>query len=257
MKCNLLAVCLVSLFAARSVSGYRDDRAECCGSWGGEGIFTPHILWLDDDFVRDILSDPVDSIAYRDYDRNNRSSYGIGFMGYADASQGIRFGGGLWVSYRNYQEQSLAAGSIFTAGSSSTAGEYVNLHVLPAYAGFILEKSFDMGVMDIFGGGLFGGGAYTILKHRELSEDYYYSADYPGVDTVASDETTAAVAPFIAFDLHGGTNFELTPIFHLGIEFYALFTHSPGGFVTGTRSASFSTVNPGIRLRIAFGKRSV
>jgi hypothetical protein len=69
-------------------------------------------------------------------------------------------------------------------------------------------------------------------------------------DTVTHSEDKVAVAPLWAFDLHGGVTYTLTRWMHIGLDASVTAFYSSTGF---SYRNHFSTVNPGVKLRLIFG----
>ncbi|OGJ93774.1 MAG: hypothetical protein A2350_08485 [Candidatus Raymondbacteria bacterium RifOxyB12_full_50_8] len=193
-----------------------------------------------------------------------------GFAAYWGSKNNGRAGFGVWGGYRQYHSKPYTAVVLDDSGAPilDTANNSVlkqdsitHMVVIPAYAGILIEKSATFGAVNLFAGGVVGAGALVLVKSMEeqSEESAFYS-----VTTVqdtnwqsmhnpmqGNKSDGVAVAPLWVFDVHAGATYSFAKWFHAGAEGSLLMLYATDGF--GAHSATFNSINPGIRLRIVFG----
>jgi len=232
------------------------------GESGGAGGFSPQILWL-------AMSPIEKAVSYEDevkkdlvtFDFDDNSLNLIGAMGYGGEKNGIRFGGGGWAGYRQFQsspfQRTITDSARIAAEGDSIVDSTVVLHTVVAYGGFLVEKSFTFDRINALVGGLIGGGALVLGKtHEPHSGSVFHKVNTIDTNDENGENNDSlygewAVAPLMAYDIHGGATFSVTPWLHAGIDLSMLVFHSSLGF--GFGHDSFWMWNPAARFRIMFG----
>jgi hypothetical protein len=200
-----------------------------------------------------------DTLQDKIFDFSNNAIFMYGGMGYGGPSGGMRFGGGGWFGMKTYTSapfQGKLSNRVALAHPDSVAPDsVVNLKVMLAYGGFTVEKALHIQNLNLFAGGLFGGGALIVQMYFEEAETpsaFKYSES--GVDNNGGPENIhgkIAPLPFVACDLRAGLTYSILPFMHIGADGYGLFIYSSSGFANGYNSVS--TISPGFRIRIMFG----
>jgi gas vesicle protein len=222
---------------------------------GASGIITAQFIRIDTDPLAALVK-AEKKLQGKSFDFEEvQTAPMIGIMGYYDQGNGVRVGHGLWAGYKRFQSEyysGLKVDSI--TGLTQTVDSVVLLRVIPIHAGFILEKSFGVGTWNIFAGGMIGGGAEVVVSQFKEADGNIFLTD-DGVeesDHHNDGSIGATVATYCAWDVHAGASVRLAPAFSLGVDGVVLFNYSPEGF--GRVSGNYLTVNPGLRLRLTFGK---
>ena len=222
---------------------------------GGSGVIEIGLTNLDLDPIKKITKEDLDKGGFN-FDQNTFLT--LGFIGYAGQRRnGMRFGLGGWAGYNSlYSDKwsSKASDSAIFYGSDTTVDSIIQLHLIFANAGLVVERSINLTKnFNIYAGGMFGGGALLAIEDRKLASGAFIkpnnNSDWQS-DTVDT-ENRIAWAPVWAFDIHGGFAYSFTNWMHLGIDGSTLFNYSSRGFQS--KYGSFWTVNPGIKLRLIFG----
>lgn len=231
---------------------------------GGAGGIEFGVMKLNLDPLEKIVNDDLDREGF-DFDNNNFLT--LGFVGYSGQQRnGIRIGWGGWVGYNSmYSDewQGLADSAYQVAHGDSIVDSIIQLHTMFAHTGLIVERSFLVfNNLNLYCGGMLGGGVLMAFADRRLAGNAFRDVEYnskveitdSSITINGGDESSgdkAAFAPLWAFDVHGGATYSLTRWMHLGFDASAVFYYSSTGF--GYRHGSFFTVNPSIRIRLAFG----
>jgi hypothetical protein len=222
---------------------------------GGSGVIEIGLTNLDLDPIRKIVKEDLDKGGF-DFSENTFST--VGLIGYAGQRRnGMRVGAGVWAGYNSiYSDKwtTQASDSAISRGSAALIDSIIQLHIIFAHVGLVIERSFKVGnSLNLYAGGMLGGGALIAIEDRKLE-----SGAFNRVDTNTDWESDTlhienrfAFAPLWAFDFHGGFTYSVTKWMHLGIDGSSLFYYSSGGFQS--KYGSFWTVNPGIKLRLVFG----
>jgi gas vesicle protein len=229
---------------------------------GGNGIISTQFLWLDTDPIHELCAREK-TLKGKDFNFDeNRVAPMIGIIGLRNQGNGIRIGQGIWCGYKRFQSELYAATKIDTVtNDTQTVDSVILLRAIPAQLGFIVEKSFGFGNWELFAGAMLGGGAEVLISQFKeadgtifISDDDNNDHDFDSdtLDHHTSHSIGATVATFLAWDVHAGASVSLAPGFHLGLDGVVNFNYSPEGF--GRLSGDFLAVNPGLRLRLTFGK---
>ncbi len=221
----------------------------------GAGVFAPQLLWLDKSLLEDVIEDEED-LKQLDFDLDQSRSFMFGGLGYADRGYGVRIGGGIWGGYRVFDSEKFKRTVIDTGSIPPDTTEedvVTKLRVIPACAGFLIEKAVDVHPVTLFGGGLLGGGVLVIIKNVQEAGGIFTHVEDDSLYE-DGDEVRAAVAPMLVSEIHGGVEVALGPVFAVGLEGVYHMNYAPDGFVTGTGSRDFFTAMPAIRLRLTFGR---
>ena len=184
-----------------------------------------------------------------DFADNNMLMFG--FMGYYNMDNNVRVGNGLYAGYKSFQSDPYSTVSVDSIlNISENVDSVVTLRVIPAYIGFICEKAFIFDPVNFFAGIMLGGNLTVIVKEEQRSEltSTFISDDY---DDERDSRYSVALAPAIAWDIHGGMAFKLAPRMHIGIDGVVRFAYAYEGY--GAGFGDFLSVNPGVRLRLTFG----
>lgn len=224
-------------------------------SIGGSGVFEIGLTRLDLDPIKKIVKGDLDKGGF-DFDENTFAT--VGLIGYAGQKRnGMRIGLGAWAGYNSLysDEWSVRAGdSLIRLGSDTIVDSIIQLHLIFAHGGLVVERSFKVFEnFNLYAGGMIGGGAMVAIEDRKLANGAF---NKPDDDTdwesdSCNYENRVAWAPLWALDIHGGFTFSLTRWFHLGLDGSTLFYYSSGGFQS--KYGNFWTVNPGIKIRFVFG----
>ncbi len=239
--------------AKEDIRDQLEDIKEENENGGGAFMFTTRLLWHDTDPLKD-LNETDPGLKGKVFDFSNRKMMMIGFNGYYDVDRGLRIGGGLWTGYKRYKSDTYTGMYTDSLGDTTYNDSIVNLRVIPAYCGFICEKAFLFPNFSLFAGFMLGGGATILIKNSEASD---IGSVFIDETDSSSNKYSAAVAPALAWDIHAGMAFTLSPHFHLGIDWVLLFAYAYEGFGKGSSGSStndFLSISPGLRLRIVIGK---
>ncbi|MFH0920630.1 MAG: hypothetical protein V1913_09730 [Fibrobacterota bacterium] len=178
-----------------------------------------------------------------------------------DGRAGFAFSGG----FKRYSSNSVARPLLDSLGNvivdsnsvAVTRDSLVDLMTVIGYGGFVMEKGRSFGALNVYGGGLIGGGAWVVVRDEKAGSQP--SAFHSGTGNGLGDSGTgmhdagmeAAVAPLWVLDLHAGVTYTFVKRLHTGLEGSALMLYAPDGF--SPRSETFNTFNPGLRLKLVFG----
>jgi vacuolar-type H+-ATPase subunit H len=229
----------------------REDAQEALEEKGhsGGGILGLQTVWLNTKPFKDLVA-KESSLRGKDFDFGSRPMVMLGMGGMHEHPSGYRGGVTIWGGYRSYQSDEFGK----VAGDSTTHDSVTVLRVIPAYFGYTMDKAFHFSRFSVNLGGMLGGGAYIVQKKDyDLDEsETFVSTNGDGSNDTQNDYGAWSAAPFFAWEVRAGMGVELAPVFHVGIEGFALFTYAPEGF--GVATGDFVTVNPGVRLKLIFGK---
>lgn len=223
---------------------------------GGSGVVEIGLINLNLEPIKKIVKEDLDKGGFN-FDNNTFST--IGVIGYAGQRRnGIRIGCGGWVGYNSiYSDKwtSHADSAALENGSDSLVDSIIQLHLAFAHMGLVVEKSFAVAKnVNIYAGGLIGGGALLAIEDRKLGGTAFSTVDTGHAEKdhdEDADDIRAALAPVWALDIHGGITYSVTKWLHLGIDGTALMYYSSSGFQP--KYGSFWTFNPGVKLRFIFG----
>lgn len=221
---------------------------------GGSGVIEIGLTNFDLDPIKKIVKEDLDKGGF-DFNENTFST--VGLIGYAGQRRnGMRVGAGAWAGYNSiYSDKwtTQASDSAIHGGSAAAVDSIIQLHLVFAHAGLTVERSFKvLNNLNLYAGGMLGGGVLLAIEDRKLSEGAFNRVDTSDWDSDSSDiDNRIAFAPLWAFDIHGGFTYSVTKWMHLGIDASTLVYYSATGFQS--KYGSFWSVNPGIKLRLAFG----
>jgi hypothetical protein len=234
-----LATVGVFAFATRA-----DDAADTRGCRsGGAGGPSIELAFLDTKPFKQLVQHDT-FFRGRDINLESRAMPVFGLSGFRQNRYGIRFGGGVWLGYKIFESAAYT-----TIDSAGTAHDSVaQLLVMPAYAGFLLEKVIYFGQVGFHGGVMLGGGAYVVHRSTADASD---PTDVCGSDSAAGVNGWGA-AGFGIMDLDAGATIRLAPWFSVALDGVLGMTYSGDGLMAGY--GDFVSVNPGIRLRLLVGK---
>jgi hypothetical protein len=225
---------------------------------GGAGVFEIGLLKLDLEPVEKVVTSTIDRGGF-DFDENVLTT--VGFIGYAGQHRnGMRLGLGVWGGYGGFYgdtwtTQSTAAE--IARGRDSTVDSTIQMHVIFGHIGLMTEKSFKINKLNLYVGGMIGGGGIMVIEDRERGTGAFYSSHTNYADTswwsdsAYVNEDRYLAAPACAFDIRGGFTYSFTKWLHAGIDGSTLFYYSSRGF--NSRYGGFWTANPSVRLRLVFG----
>jgi gas vesicle protein len=236
----------------------KEERADSPDHLGGSGIISVQFQWIDTDPIR-ALARAENSLKGKEFDfDNHRPAPVIGFMGFHNQGNGLRIGSGIWCGYKRFQSEFYAAQKIDTVAEDTLSVDSVAiLRLIPAQAGFMLEKAFTFNNWSIFAGAMIGGGADVLISQFKEADGNIFvtnQTDYNDSLDEANYQIGATVATYLTWDVHAGATVTLAPALQLGVDGVVLFKYSPEGF--GRISGDYLSVNPGLRLRLTFGKNS-
>jgi hypothetical protein len=227
---------------------------------GGAGVFEIGLLKLDLEPVEKVVRSTIDKGGF-DFDENVLTT--IGFMGYAGQRRnGMRLGFGVWGGYGGFYGDTWTTRSSpaeIARGRDSIIDSTIQMHVFFGHCGLMTEKSFKINKLNLYLGGMIGGGGILVVEDRNEGTGAFYSSSNSNAKDTAwwdDSENTATddrflVAPAWAFDIRGGFTYSFTKWLHAGIDGSSLFYYSSRGF--NSRYGGFWTANPSVRLRLVFG----
>lgn len=164
----------------------------------------------------------------------------MGGMGYGAVGNGLRIGGGGRGGEKTYS---------IPIDDTTTH----TLEVSLGFGGVLIEKCFVANKMNIFLGGMAGGGGIDVT---DLLIDNIYIDDIDDVIDNGKKENNTFSAGFMLLEFHGGFTYTLIPWLHMGLDISMPFFVSPSGFKSRAGigvGEGFMTMNPGLRIRIIFG----
>ena len=230
---------------------------------GGSGCLEIGITSMNLDPLKRVVKNDLDKGGF-DFSKNK--FFTIGALGYSGKKRnGMRIGWGGWAGYNSMYSnewQGVADSSLFVDYGDSLVDSVIQLHTLFAHTGLIVERSFNLRNVNLYAGGMMGGGVLVAYAQPKLSGNAFKYVDDHDSEIEINDSSItigdgalngdkAAFAPLWAFDIHGGITYSLTTWMHLGVDASALFYYSSTGF--GYRYGDLFTVNPGVRIRLVFG----
>lgn len=256
-----------------------EDAVDETKKIGGAGAIGVGVMSLDLDPLKKVVEKDLQREGFQ-FDDNRFMT--VSFLGYSGPRRnGFRIGGtgtfGYNTLYSNSWKGVVKDSEYVAAHPDSLMDSVVQLHNIIAYGGLVLEKSFNLPAnISLFVGGMIGAGALVSIADYKMADDAFmdfrqhddeYDDDDGKVtitddkivvdnkngdqDTVNHPEDKVAVAPLWAFDLHGGVTYTLTNWMHIGLDASVTAFYSSTGF--SFRQGHFSTVNPGVKLRLIFG----
>ena len=156
----------------------------------------------------------------------------IGGLVYGGVGHGVRIGLGGWN------------GKFYYASEKQLSDSILVLQVSSGFGGLFVEKVFLRKNLNLFIGGMLGGGKLTVTPKWDAGA-------FESVFNISKEEENKAEADYAGLELHTGFTVTLLPWLHIGTDLNGLFLVSVNGF--GEAGNSFMTVNPGVRLRLVFG----
>jgi hypothetical protein len=245
LKATVLAVLVCQCLAPAIAAAEECDAGEGRRGNAAGGV-SVQTLWLN--------AKPIQDLTMRDrylkgksFDLTKRLTPMIGLTSYRESNAGLRTGLGAWVGYKLYQSETYRVTDNLGVHDSMTA-----LRVIPVYGGFQLEKGFRFWHMDAHAGALLGGGAYVVHK---TSIDVGNPSVFTDPDRDTASSSVAgdwAMAGFGTVELNAGMLFSVAPVLQIGLDGVLNVVYSPEGF--GVGYGDFYSVNPGVRLRLLFGR---
>lgn len=155
-----------------------------------------------------------------------------GALVYGGVGRGLRVGVGGWGAETYFGSREEKSDSLMV------------LKVATLYGGLLLEKVFLRNNLNIFAGGMLGGGKLKVDR------GYQSSDAFKAVWDLEEGKTERAEAVIAGLEIHGGLTVTVLPWMHIGGDLNGLVMFSVNGFGTGN---GFITANPGVRLRITLG----
>jgi hypothetical protein len=236
-----------ALEVAEEARGEAQEACEGSGHCGGAGVLTTQLIWFDKNPLRTLAHKDRD-LRLRDFDFPREPTVMLGIMGHHESRSGFRGGMSLWAGYNSFESAEYPVDR-----DTATHDSITTLRFVPVYGGFNFDKVFHFGRMSLSMGGMLGGGAYLLfMREYDLDE----SAAFVTVDSDTANEKSVRVgfawAPLMTAEARVGTMVDLAPVFHIGLDGVLLMNYSPEGFDVAT--GNFFSVNPGVRLRLVFGK---
>jgi hypothetical protein len=220
------------------------EKKEPHGGAGGPAI---QLMWMDMTPIEKLVQKEA-SLAGRVFNFENSPMVLWGGLGYGGGMENVRFGGGGWGGVQQFYSDHFA-------GNDSVAGQpvdsLVELTVIPAFGGLMIEKGFKYDHLNLLVGGMLGGGALVVAKSTLAAEDQSAFSTTMNDSIGSSLRGQLAVAPCMVATLQAGATYSLLSWLHVGADGGAAFWYSKRGF--GYGFGSISTVNPFVRLRIMFG----
>ncbi|MFW6254303.1 MAG: hypothetical protein ACOC41_05170 [Chitinivibrionales bacterium] len=241
---------LMASFLCLAASVLADENCEQESRIGAGGGLSLGVLRLD--------TSPLEELAERDsrlerktFDFDDKSAVQLGVMGYGGPRETARIGMGAWVAYKEFRSKPFN----FSPDNDSISDSVSTLHVILPYAGFLAEKSFEIGDLNVHAGGLVGGGIYVVINDTYATEGNSafrsYECDSSSCYDDDDDEMPVAYAPGWTFDLHAGVTYSILPWMHVGADASLVWMYSSTGFVHGY--GSFWANNSALRIRMIFG----
>ncbi len=231
------------------VTEYREDSS----SSRIGGAFNAQVLFLDEDLLTYINT--YAGAGRRDRDEvADHAVFMVGGMAYSMHRGGVRVGSGFWAGYKTLRSDPYLVTRVDSSTWDTVTSEMVTtMRLIPAMIGGVFEKNFSAGPFGLFAGAMLGGGVFVIVREVEPSGDIFADVGPSELEDLGRD-VSAAVAPQLAGDVHGGATIRLAPALHVGVELLLHLAYAPNGFVTGTAVSDFFTISPGARLRLQWGK---
>ena len=226
---------------------------------GGSGIIEFGLTKFDLSPVKDIVKKELDRGGF-DFDENVFPTLGIiGYVG--PRRDGLRVGFGGWAGYKSLYSDtwtSRTSDSAIANGNDSLVDSTIQLHIVFAHCGLVMEKSFKvLDKLNLYAGGMLGGGGIVAIEDRQRGGGAFNSSSSSGnvdewdTDSVDIGDNRIAIAPAWVFDLRAGATYTVTKWLHIGLDGSTFFYYSSSGFQS--KYGSFWTVNPGVKLRFVFG----
>lgn len=203
---------------------------------------------LDTDPLKDLLKNDKSLQAARgQMDFSNNGMMMFGLMGYYNLESNIRVGNSIHAGYRPFTSNVL----FDTLSTGRIDSNIISLNAIPVYVGFICEKALVFNPVNFFAGIMLGGNMSIVVKEEKSAEQASLFVDADEEDSDNAGEYSAAFAPALAWDVHGGMAVRLAPKLHLGVDGVLRFAYAYGGY--GAGFGDFISINPGVRLRLTFG----
>jgi hypothetical protein len=208
--------------------------------FGGGVIIQPMILGVK---MKPIKKFALQNSSLRQYSFSDlQSKYNpvlvMGAFGYGGVGNGLRIGFGGWGGDAYYEGDRV----------DGNMDSVMILNLQTSFGGMFLEKALIHKNLNFVFGGVIGGGKYS-LKRSVQSDNAFNSFDaWDNTD----DDSNEAKATFAGLEMHSGLTVTVLPWMHFGLDLNTLFSFSVSGF-RGLGGTGFTTVNPGVRLRIVLG----
>jgi hypothetical protein len=208
--------------------------------YGGGVIIQPMMLGVQ---MKPVKNFALKNISLRSYrfsgiEESYRPVLVMGAFAYGGVGNGLRIGFGGW-SGDSYYEGERVDGNLDTV-------MILNLRI--SFGGMLVEKAILHKNINFLFGGVIGGGTLSLKRSLQLDNAFNSLKDLEQLD-YKSNYTEAS---FAAVELHSGFTATILPWMHLGMDLNSLFSFSVSGF-KGLGSRGFTTVNPGVRVRIVLG----
>ncbi|MBN1600269.1 MAG: hypothetical protein JW915_01615 [Chitinispirillaceae bacterium] len=208
--------------------------------YGGGVIIQPMVLGIR---MKPVKNFALKNISLRPYrfsrlEESYRPVLVMGAFAYGGVGNGLRIGFGGWGG-DSYYEGERVDGNLDTV-------MILNLHT--SFGGMLVEKVILHKNINFLFGGVIGGGTFSLKRSVQLDNAFNSLNDWEQLD----DESNYTEATYAGVEIHSGFTATILPWMHLGMDLNSLFSFSVSGF-KGLGSRGFTTVNPGIRVRIVLG----
>lgn len=220
----------------QAVLGSSISKARMQG-YGGGVIIQPMILGLRTEPVYDLVKHDSQLRQFVFQDLINHKFQPLlvnGLWLYGGMGNGVRIGFAWW------------GGECFFGSNVTPTDSLMTLRVHTGFGGLTVEKVFLHKKSNIITGGMIGGGSIKVTKSYQEADVFGGAAWNEDLDNEAE-----AKARQVGLELHAGMTISLLPWWHLGLDLNSHFLLSVNGF--GGSVNSFTTVNPGLRLRVVLG----
>lgn len=208
--------------------------------YGGGVILQPMILGVR---MKPVKNFALKNISLRPYrfsrlEDSYRPVLVMGAFAYGGVGNGLRIGFGGWGG-DSYYEGERVDGNLDTV-------MILNLHT--SFGGMLVEKVILHKNINFLFGGVIGGGTFSLKRSVQLDNAFNSLDAWEQLD----DKSNYTEATFAGAEIHTGFTATILPWMHLGLDLNSLFSFSVSGF-KGLGSRGFTTVNPGVRIRIVLG----
>ncbi len=246
---KIFTLTLTTVFCIAGL-GLADEKYDQIPQVVGAGGLSFGVLRLD--------TSPLEELAARDtllknktFDFEDRNAIQLGLLGYGGPPHTARIGFGGWVAYKQFQSKPFRHANAPDSVSDSIS----TLHVIIPHAGFLADKAFQMGELNLHVGGLVGGGVYVVINDTYAAQNgsafRNYESDTTSYEKSNDDQLPVAAAPCWMFDVHTGVTYSILPWLHVGADASLIWMYSSVGF--GYGYGSFWANNSSFRFRLMFG----
>lgn len=207
--------------------------------------------------------EPVKYILDRERVNTNSALYGLGVnikdreifgcaggYGFGGVGSGIRIGGGGWGMTETF--------STYSADGVTPADKKIEISY--GFGGLMIDKAFVAGKHTIVTGIMLAGGGVNIEIQKAVTSngsifsnesDLFDNSD--PFDYEDGESIGDAAFGYFAGEFKLGYSYSLTSWMHLGAEGALQMSHTNSDLAEFNGFRSFSTINPGARLRLVFG----